>query len=149
MFGSPFVSAALRHRVQIPFHFGGSPTSCSNLLSFQWLFGIMSRSPIVLVALRHRVWIPFLFGGSPTLCPDPLSFWRLSGIVFESFIISTTLRHHVQISYHFGGYLWHRVRIPYRFGGSPASCPDLLSFQQLSDIVSGSPFFSKALRHRV
>lgn len=60
-----FVSTALRHRVQIPF-------------SFRRFFDIMPRSP-------------FHFGGSSASCLDPLSFRRLSDIMFESPIISVDL----------------------------------------------------------
>ena len=45
--------------------------------------------------------------------------------------------------------LRHRVQIPYRSDGSPAWCLDPLSFQRFSDIMSGSPIISAALRHRV
>ena len=41
--------------------------------------------------------------------------------------------------------LRHYVRPPYFFGGTLASCPNLLYFQRLSSIVSGSLVFSAAL----
>ena len=52
-----------------------------------------------------------------------------------SLIFSTVLRHHVWISY--------------ILGSSSTLCPDPLSFQRLSSIMSRSLLFSTALRHRV
>ena len=115
--------------------FGDSPTSCSDPLSFS-------------VALRHRAWIHYLFDDSSTSCSDPLSYRWISEIVFGSSFFSTVLRHHVRILI-FSTALRHRARIPYIFSGSPASCPDPLSFRQLSNIVFGSLIFSAALRHPV
>ncbi|KAL6349841.1 hypothetical protein AAG906_001728 [Vitis piasezkii] len=164
VFGSPIFSAALWHHVQNPYIFHGSLTLSLNLLYFQRLFGIVTKSPIFFSdsptsrpdplsfrqlfgivfgstifsgALQYRDQIPYLFNGFPALCLDPLSFQRLFeiDIVSGSPIFSTTLR--------------HRVRIPYLFNGSPASCRDPLSFVRLSDIVSGSPFFSAHLWHCV
>ena len=142
---SPIFFMALLYRVQIPYLFDGSPTSCLDPLSFRRLFGIVSGSPwsfqrfsgivfgspIVSAALRHRVRILYLFNSSHALCLDPLLFWRAS----RSPIFSATL--------------WHRVRIPYFFDSFPASCPNPLSFRGLSSIVFGSSIFSVAFQHRV
>ena len=143
MFGSSFISAALWHRVQIPYLFYYSLASCPDPLSFQRLSNIVSRSPFFLATLQHRVRVPYLFCCSLASCPDPhffgdspisclhtFSFWWLSGIIFGSSI--------------FLAELWHSVLIPYLFGNSPALCLNLLSFRQLYDIVSGSPIFSAA-----
>ena len=126
---SPSSSAALQHRVRIPYIFDGSSALCPDPLYFQWLSGIVfrspifftilwSESPIIPMAPQHRVQIPFLFDGSPTLCSDPLSFRQLSGIMSGS---------------------------PIFFGYSRGSCPDPLSFRRLSGIVYGFPIFSVAL----
>ena len=136
---SPIFSTTLRHYVWIPYFFDSSPTSCLDLLSFQWLSDIMSgslnfstalrhcvRVSFFLGALRHCVRIPYHFGGFPTSCPGPLSFWLLSNIVSRSPIILMALRHCVQI--------------PYRFDDSPALCLNSLSLRRLFDIVSGSHF---------
>ena len=144
---SPSPSAALRHRVRIPYHFGGSPASCSDPLSFQWLSNIVFGSPIDSVALWHRVRIPFLFDSSPASYSGPLSFLWLFSIVSGSIFFSVAL--------------WNCVWISYLFSGSLASCPNPLSFRwlssivfwslsfwRLSSIVLGSPFFSTTLWHR-
>ena len=112
--GSLLISTNLRHRARIPYHFNGSPASCSDPFSFRQLFDIVLGSPIILAALRYCVqilfsfsWLssivlesPFHFGGSPTSCLD--------------LICSAALQ--------------HRAQILFLFGGSPASCQDPLSF---------------------
>ena len=174
VFGSPIFSVALWHCVQIPYHFGGSPTSCLNPLYFQ--------------QLSDLVHILYLFGNSLTSCPDPLlsqqlfgimsgplSFRWLFDIVSRSPIYSIAIRHCIWIPFLFHGSLtscpdplsfrrfsnimsrspifsttlWHHVWIPYLFCGAPASCLDPLSFWRLLDIMSRSPIFFVALWHRV
>ena len=111
------------HRAWIPYHFGGSPTSCLDPLPFRWLSSIVFGSPIVSAALRHLVLILY-------------RFQRFSDIMPGYPIISVTLR--------------HRVRIPYHFSDSPKLCPDsLLLFQLLFDIMPGSLIFSTALQYCV
>ena len=171
------------------FHFGGSTTSCLNplfvstalqhsvqiLLSFQRLSSIMSESSFsfrmfssivsgspflfdssptsrpnplfILVALQHRVMIPSFFDGSLASCLDPLPFRWISDIVSGSFFFSAALQHHGRIPL-FSTVLRHLVWILYLLSGFLESCPDLFSFRLLFDIVSGSSFFSVALRHR-
>ena len=125
MHRSLIFSAALRHRVQIPYRFRNSSASCPDPFCFRWLSGIVPGSFSFqrfsdIVSESH-----FLFGGSlalclnlllfrrlSTSCSDPLSFQRLSSIMPGSLIFSMTL--------------WHRAQIPYHFDGSPMSCPDFL-----------------------
>ena len=140
-----------------PFYFGGSPTSCHDLLFFRRLSGIVSGSPTISVDLQHRVRILFLFGGSPTSwsnpfvfngslasCLDPLSVKWLSSIMPRSFFFSDALRHRVRILFLFNGSPASCSEL-FVFDGSPASCLNPFSFRRLFDIVFGSPIFSAAL----
>ena len=125
-----------------------------SFFSFQWLSGIVPGSLLISTNLRHRARIPYHFNSSPASCSDPFSFWQLFDIVLGSPIILAALRYCVQIlfsfswlssivlesPFHFGdsptscldliclAALQHRAQILLLFGGSPASCPDPLSF---------------------
>lgn len=92
--GSPIISVTLRHSVRIPYCFNGSPN-------------VPECPPIVSETLRHCARISYLFDGSLASCLDPVLFQWLFDIVSRSSIISVTLR--------------HRVGIPYCFNGSSAS----------------------------
>ena len=163
MSGSFFFSVVLRHRVQIPYSFGGSSTSCPDPLSFWWMSDIVPKFPFVSVAFRHHVWIslsfqqlfdiasgsPIVFDGSPALCPNPLSFRRLFDIMPRSLYLFSGSPALCSNPFIFSATFRHRVRIFFFFNNSPASCPDPLSFLQLCSIVLRSFLFSVALQYHV
>lgn len=137
---SSFFSEGVWHRARIPFLFEGSPTSCSDPLSFWWRSGIVSGSPFSSMALWYHAWIlfllttfrhhtriPFLFNGSLASCLDPLSFQRLSGIVSRSPFFLAAFRHYAQIPFLFDGFPAPCSDL-YRFDDSLASCPDPFIF---------------------